>query len=55
MNLPQTSEMSTLDLDEVTSLLNRLLENVCSVVLGKPDVIKLAVRSLPFGKGGVTS
>jgi MoxR-like ATPase len=32
--------------DELMSLLNRLLENVGSVVLGKPDVIRLAVVAL---------
>src|SRR5206468_6134015 len=31
---------------ELTLLLNRLLENVGSVVLGKPDVIRLAVIAL---------
>ena len=43
MNSPQTSEMSAPDVDELMSLLNKLLENVGSVVLGKPEVIKLAV------------
>ena len=46
MNSPQTSEMSAPDVDELMSLLNRLLENVGSVVLGKPEVIKLAVVAL---------
>src|SRR5215469_13695113 len=46
MNSPQASEMSAPDVDELVSLLNRLLENVGSVVLGKPEVIKLAVVAL---------
>src|SRR4051794_33251968 len=46
MNLPQTSEMSAADVDELMSILNRLLENVGTVVLGKPEVIKLAVVAL---------
>jgi MoxR-like ATPase len=46
MNSPQTSEMSPPDVDELLSLLNRLLENIGSVVLGKPEVIKLAVVAL---------
>ncbi len=46
MNSPQTSEMSAPDVDELMSLLNRLLENVGSVVLGKPEVIKLAAVAL---------
>jgi len=46
MNSPQTSEMSAADVDELMSTLNRLLENVGTVVLGKPEVIKLAVVAL---------
>lgn len=46
MNSPQTSEMASPDIDELMSLLNRLLENVATVVLGKPEVIKLAVVAL---------
>ncbi|WP_406700354.1 MoxR family ATPase [Singulisphaera sp. Ch08] len=46
MNSPQTSEMASPDLDELMSLLNRLLENVATVVLGKPEIIKLAVVAL---------
>jgi MoxR-like ATPase len=46
MNSPQTSEMSAPDVEELMSLLNKLLENVGSVVLGKPEVIKLAVVAL---------
>jgi MoxR-like ATPase len=38
--------MSPPDVDELLALLNRLLENIGSVVLGKPDVIKLAVVAL---------
>src|SRR4051812_9777652 len=46
MNSPQTSEISPPDTEEILSLLGRLLENVGSVVLGKPEVIKLAVVAL---------
>lgn len=46
MNSPQTSEMSSPDVDELMSLLNRLLENMGTVVLGKTEVIKLAVVAL---------
>jgi MoxR-like ATPase len=46
MNSPQTSEMSVPDVDELLSLVNRLLENIGSVVLGKPEVTKLAVVAL---------
>src|SRR6516225_2052377 len=46
MNSPQTSETSAPDVDELMSQLNRLLENIASVVLGKSEVIKLAVVAL---------
>ncbi len=46
MNSPPTSELASADLDELMSLLNRLIDNVGSVVLGKPEVIKLAVVAL---------
>src|SRR4051795_8740638 len=46
MNPPPASEVSAPDVDELMSLLNRLLENIGSVVLGKPEVIKLAVVAL---------
>jgi MoxR-like ATPase len=46
MNPPPTSEVSAPDIDDMISLLNRLLDNVGSVVLGKPEVIKLAVVAL---------
>jgi len=46
MNSPQASDVSAPDLDELTSLLNRLIDNVASVVLGKPEAIKLAVVAL---------
>src|SRR5438270_8775210 len=46
MSSTKTSEISTPDVDELMSLLNRLLENIGSVVLGKPEVIKLAVVAL---------
>jgi MoxR-like ATPase len=38
--------MSPPEVDELLALLNRLLENIGSVVLGKPEVIKLAVVAL---------
>src|SRR6476646_6941978 len=46
MNSPQITEMSAPDVDELMSSLNRLLENIGSVVLGKPETIKLAVVAL---------
>src|SRR3954453_12444930 len=46
MNPPPASEVSAPDVDELMSMLNRLLENIGSVVLGKPEVIKLAVVAL---------
>ena len=46
MNAPEAIETSTPAADELQELLNRLLENVGSVVLGKPEVIKLAVVAL---------
>ena len=46
MNSTETTETSPADLDELLSLLNRLLENIGTVVLGKPEVIKLAVVAL---------
>ncbi len=47
MNSPQMHRRwSPPDVDELMSLLNRLLDNIGLVVLGKPDVIKLAVVAL---------
>ncbi len=46
MNVPQTVEASEFVESDFGSALNRLLENVGSVVLGKPDVIRLAVVAL---------
>jgi MoxR-like ATPase len=46
MNSPPAAEVSAPAVDDLMSLLNRLLENVGSVVLGKPEVIKLAVVAL---------
>jgi MoxR-like ATPase len=46
MNATQMTETSSPPLGELLSLTNRLLENVGSVVLGKPDVIRLAVVAL---------
>ena len=46
MNSSQITEPAIPDLDELLSLSNRLLENVGLVVLGKPEVIRLAVVAL---------
>ena len=46
MNPPDTIELSAPAAVDVALLLNRLVDNVSSVVLGKPDVIKLAVVAL---------
>src|SRR4051794_33738659 len=46
MNSPETAELSIPEVGELMAQLNRLLENVGSVVLGKPEVIKLAVVAL---------
>jgi MoxR-like ATPase len=43
MNATQLTEAASPPLGELLSLANRLMENVGSVVLGKPDVIRLAV------------
>jgi MoxR-like ATPase len=45
MSASETTEV-TPDADELMSMMNRLMDNVGSVVLGKPDVIKLAVVAL---------
>jgi MoxR-like ATPase len=46
MNPPPTTEVSAPANEELMPLLDRLLENIGSVVLGKSDVIKLAVVAL---------
>jgi MoxR-like ATPase len=46
MSSPQTTEVTAPAADDVMSMLNRLLDNVGSVVLGKPEPIKLAVVAL---------
>jgi len=46
MNAPTTTETSAPAAEELMTLLNRLLDNVGSVVLGKPEPIKLAVVAL---------
>src|SRR3974377_780000 len=46
MNSPQTMEPVAPARDDLLILSNRLLENVGLVVLGKADVIKLAVVAL---------
>ena len=46
MNSTQITEPAINDLDELLSLSNRLLENVGLVVLGKPEVIRLAIVAL---------
>src|ERR1700678_2622661 len=46
MNSTQITEPAIDDLDELLSLSNRLSENVGLVVLGKPEVIRLAIVAL---------
>jgi MoxR-like ATPase len=46
MNSPKVAERAILRTSDSTQLLERLLENVEKVVLGKPEVIKLAVVAL---------
>jgi MoxR-like ATPase len=46
MTSPQTIEAASLSHDDLLSLANRLLDNVGLVVLGKTEVIKLAVVAL---------
>jgi MoxR-like ATPase len=46
MNSTQTTEPAVIDLDELLTLSNRLIENVGLVVLGKPEVIRLAIVAL---------
>jgi MoxR-like ATPase len=46
MTAPQVAETPIPALDELTPLLERLLDNIGSVVLGKAEVIKLAVVAL---------
>jgi MoxR-like ATPase len=46
MNAPQIAEPAIPSLDELLSLSNQLLNNVGLVVLGKPEVIRLAVVAL---------
>src|SRR3984957_16012654 len=50
MNASQITESALLELDDLLSLSNRLLENIGLVVLGKPDVIRLAAVAL-FAEG----
>jgi MoxR-like ATPase len=52
MNSSQITEPAIDDLDELLSLSNRLSENVGLVVLGKPEVIRLAIVAL-LGEGHV--
>src|SRR5271155_2050734 len=46
MNSTQMTETAINELDELLSLSNRLLDNVALVVLGKPEVIRLAIVAL---------
>ena len=46
MNSTQITEPAVPDLEELFSLSNRLIENIALVVLGKPEVIRLAVVAL---------
>jgi MoxR-like ATPase len=52
MNATQITESASPPLEELLSLTNRLMENIGSVVLGKPDVIRLAIVAL-FAEGHV--
>ena len=46
MNSPEIAELSAPTADALMVMLNRLLDNIGSVVLGKPEVIRLAVMAL---------
>src|SRR6476660_8523849 len=46
MNASQITESAIPELDELLPLSNRLLENVAFVVLGKPEVVRLAIVAL---------
>src|SRR6266436_4529089 len=46
MNSPPTAEVTAPSTEELLALLNRLLDHIGSVVLGKPEVIRLAVVAL---------
>ena len=50
MNSPLLAEATDLGTADLSTLLNRLLDNVGSVVLGKSEVIKLAVVALVMVK-----
>ena len=52
MNATQITETASPPFEELLSLTNRLMQNIGSVVLGKPDVIRLAVVAL-FADGHV--
>jgi len=46
MESPQIAETPAAAIDELMPLLDRLLDNIGTVVLGKPEVIRLAVTAL---------
>jgi MoxR-like ATPase len=46
MSAPTTDELSAPELESLLTLLDRLIDNVGSVVLGKPDVIRLVAVAL---------
>ncbi|MBY0397276.1 MAG: MoxR family ATPase, partial [Thermoleophilia bacterium] len=46
MSSTQSSELAAPSSEEVAAMLRRLLDNVGSVVLGKPEVIQLAIVAL---------
>ena len=46
MNVSETSGIAAPPADDLMSMLHKLLDNIGSVVLGKPDVIRLAVVAL---------
>jgi MoxR-like ATPase len=52
MNSPQVAERATRPATDPAPLLDRLIDNIEKVVLGKPDVIRLAVVAL-LGEGHV--
>jgi MoxR-like ATPase len=46
MNSPQLAELAAPPVDDLTPVLDRLIRNIETVVLGKPEVIRLAVVTL---------
>jgi MoxR-like ATPase len=46
MTSPETAELASPPIEDLMGMLQRLLDNVAKVVLGKPEVIRLAVVAL---------